>query len=71
MTRQSNEQCYNIVTSRLWSLVGGEEGGSAVEYGLVAALVAVAIIGALGSLGTAVQGLFENVKDQVVAALGG
>ncbi|HLU14312.1 MAG TPA: Flp family type IVb pilin [Burkholderiaceae bacterium] len=42
-----------------------EEGATAIEYGLIAALVAVAIVVALTTLGEKLIGLFEYVGDQL------
>lgn len=42
---------------------------TAIEYALLAALIAVIIVGAVLSVGTQVQLLFEHVKDQVVLAM--
>jgi pilus assembly protein Flp/PilA len=39
----------------------GEEGVTAIEYALIAGLIAVVIAVAVGSLGIAVQGLFNQV----------
>lgn len=44
-----------------------EDGATAIEYGLIAALIGVAIIVAVGSVGTGLQGTF----NQVAAKLGG
>lgn len=44
-----------------------EEGATAIEYGLIAALIAVAIIVAFGALGEGLKGLF----DDIVARFGG
>lgn len=38
-----------------------EEGATAVEYGLIAALIAVAIITAVSGVGDALIALFESV----------
>lgn len=38
-----------------------ESGATAIEYGLIAALISVAIIGALNSLGDALSTTFESV----------
>ncbi len=38
-----------------------EEGATALEYGLVAALIAAAIIGAVTALGTSVRNTFTNL----------
>ena len=38
-----------------------ESGATAIEYGLIAALIAVVIIGAVTSVGTKVQSTFTSV----------
>jgi pilus assembly protein Flp/PilA len=38
-----------------------EEGATAVEYGLIAALIAVAIILAVTNVGTQLKAIFESV----------
>jgi pilus assembly protein Flp/PilA len=43
-----------------------ESGATAIEYGLIAALVAVAIIVALQALGSSLGDLYGVVKDRVV-----
>ncbi|MEJ5357996.1 MAG: Flp family type IVb pilin [Desulfobacterales bacterium] len=43
-----------------------EEGASAVEYGLLVALIAVVIIGALTTIGKNLDGLFELVAEELV-----
>ena len=40
-----------------------EEGATAIEYGLIAALVAVAILGVLATLGDELKDLFTDVSD--------
>lgn len=42
-----------------------EEGVTALEYGLIAALIAVVIIAAVGFLGTSVSGAFSQVGSSV------
>lgn len=51
-------------------LIQEDEGASAIEYGLIAGLVAVVLIGALTLTGTSLQGVFNTVANQL-AALGG
>jgi len=48
-----------------------EDGATAIEYGLIAGLVAVAIITALSLLGTSLDNLFSDVATQVDGATTG
>lgn len=43
-----------------------ESGATAIEYGLIAALIAVVIIGALQLIGTNLNTKFTAVKDGLV-----
>jgi pilus assembly protein Flp/PilA len=45
-----------------------EEGVSAIEYGLIAALVAVAIITILKTAGTSLQQIFQKVATELQTA---
>jgi pilus assembly protein Flp/PilA len=42
-----------------------ETGASAVEYGIVATLIAVAIIGALGTLGLNLREKAQEIADKI------
>jgi pilus assembly protein Flp/PilA len=42
-----------------------ESGATAIEYGLIAALIAVVIIGAVSAVGTNLQGTFNNIANNV------
>ena len=42
-----------------------ESGATAIEYGLIAALVAVAIIGGLTKLGTQMNATFDSVATNI------
>ena len=42
-----------------------ESGATAIEYGLIAALVAIAIIGAITVTGTKLSSNFKNVSNQL------
>ncbi len=48
-----------------------ESGATAIEYGLIAALVSVAAIGALTAMGTSLQTMFTTVSTALSAAVGG
>jgi pilus assembly protein Flp/PilA len=45
--------------------VKDESGATAIEYGLIAALIAVAIITGAGALGTALDDKFDAIKTEV------
>jgi pilus assembly protein Flp/PilA len=48
--------------------VQDDSGATAIEYGLIAALVSVAIIVALGTLGNNLGNTFNNVADALEGA---
>lgn len=47
------------------SLVRDEQGATAIEYGLIAALIAVAAITAMTNLGSTLSGTFSNVNTKM------
>lgn len=47
-----------------------EDGVTAIEYGLIAALVAVVLIGALTTLGTSLSTGFNKIANSVNTAVG-
>ena len=42
-----------------------EEGATAIEYGLVAALIAVAAVPVMGTVGTNLRSTFSNVANSL------
>ncbi len=48
-----------------------ESGATAIEYGLIAALVSVAAIGAFTAMGGSVKSMFETVSKALTAVAGG
>ncbi len=48
-----------------------ESGATAIEYGLIAALVSVAAIGALTAMGGSLNTMFQTVSNSLTAAVGG
>ncbi len=48
-----------------------ETGATAIEYGLIAGLVAVAAIASLSALGEALDGVFTRAAGELKAAVGG
>jgi pilus assembly protein Flp/PilA len=49
------------------TFIRDESGATAIEYGLIAALVAVAIIGALTVLGQELTNIFQYVADTLAS----
>ena len=52
----------------LREFIADESGATAIEYGLIAALVSVAAIAALTALGSALQGIFGTVTTELQTA---
>ena len=48
-------------------LLRNDKGATAIEYGLIAALVAVAAIAAMQGLGTSVSGSFNDTSSTIAA----
>ena len=53
-----------------WLKLNDEQGVTAIEYGLIAALIALAIITGITLLGTNLGTLFNNIAGQVAPAAG-
>jgi len=45
--------------------ISNESGATAIEYGLIAALIAVVIITALTTLGTTLNGTFQSIATSL------
>jgi pilus assembly protein Flp/PilA len=53
----------NIVTRFLKD----ESGATAIEYGLIASLIAVALIAGASALGTSLNDTFQGISEKIVA----
>lgn len=49
-------------------IVRDEEGVTAIEYGLIAALIAVVIMGAVSTVGTDLKSVFTSIGTDLTAA---
>jgi len=49
--------------AKFLKLIRNEKGATAIEYGLIAALIAVAAIAAMQSIGTKLSTTFNNVSN--------
>ncbi|MCG8596972.1 MAG: Flp family type IVb pilin [Kiloniellales bacterium] len=54
----------------LHAFANDESGATAIEYGLIAALIAVAAIGALEAIGTSLDTLFKGVDKKLEDGIG-
>lgn len=50
-------------------LIKNNKGATAIEYGLIAALIAVAAIGAMTALGTSIKGTFTKASGSMDSAI--
>ncbi|OIQ50674.1 Flp/Fap pilin component [Pseudodesulfovibrio hydrargyri] len=55
--------------TKLMNLIRDEEGATAIEYGLIAALIAAGIAGATQLLGEQVVATFNYVKTKMAEAM--
>lgn len=55
----------------LKAIAADKRGAAAVEYGLILAMVFLAMIGTVQAFGTEVTNLFNNVSSESVSAMGG
>ncbi len=49
--------------AKFLKMIKNEDGATAIEYGLIAALIAVAAIGAMQGIGTSLNSTFGNVSS--------
>ena len=54
---------------KIKTLVRDESGATAIEYGLIAALVSVAAVAALQSMGSSLSAMFSNVSTTLNQAV--
>ena len=49
----------------LWTRLADDEGATALEYGVLVALIALIIVAGVGAFGTALDGFFNGIAAQV------
>ena len=55
--------------TKIRKFLSDESGATAIEYGLIAALVSVAAITALGTMGNALSNMFTGVANELENAV--
>ncbi len=53
------------MVNHVMEFMSDDEGATALEYGLLAALIAAVIIGAVKTLGTTLNSTFTNINSQI------
>ncbi len=67
--KQRNPTRKMTATLTFWRRIArAEHGATAIEYGFLAALIAIALIGALTLLGDSLVAVFAGVSSEVTAA---
>ena len=56
--------------AKMTAFIKDEDGATAIEYGLIAALVSVAAIGALTAMGGSLSSMFNTVSSALSGAAG-
>ncbi|NHZ43550.1 Flp family type IVb pilin [Massilia aquatica] len=51
----------STITTAVQAFINDEDGATAIEYGLIAALIAVAIVGSLTNVQTELKAMFATV----------
>jgi pilus assembly protein Flp/PilA len=68
MTQKQNDVCKEPGMNIVARFANDESGATAIEYGLIAALIAVGIIAAATSLGGGLSAVFSRVSVKLNAA---
>ena len=63
-TQKNIKEAFNM-KEKLLGLIQDEKGQAMTEYGLIIALVAIVVIGALGLIGTNINTKFTTIKDEL------
>jgi pilus assembly protein Flp/PilA len=64
-TRLPHVEPRSKTMSKFLKLIRNSKGATAIEYGLIAALIAVAAIAAMQSIGTKLGSTFNNVSNEL------
>lgn len=68
--RHSGEEAMNAIRERTLAFLRSEEGPTATEYGVLIAVICVAVIGALSAFGNHMNNLYVAI-DQTVPNVAG
>ncbi len=68
---QTTQKEFPVMFKLIRRFAEDEDGATAIEYGLIAALVSVAAIGALTAMGNSLGTMFNTVSSALSSAVGG
>ena len=60
-----------MIVETLKRLLGNTRGGTAIEYGLIVALIVIAMIAAFTEVANTTNGMWGNVNNKMAAARAG
>ncbi len=60
----------DMVLCSVRAFIEDEEGATAIEYALLAALLGATIVGAQTALGNTVMSMYQNAANTIMAAMG-
>ncbi len=53
------------MTNTVFKFLRDKNGSTAIEYGLIASLIVVVVIGGMSAVGTATENVYNDLNDQV------
>jgi pilus assembly protein Flp/PilA len=56
----------STITSAINTFIADENGVTAIEYGMIAALIGVAMAAVAGEVGDKIEDAFEYIRDHIV-----
>jgi len=60
-----DKQGVRTMMNKFRNLLKNKDGATAIEYGLIAALIGVVIISAVTALGTSIESQFNNIETAI------
>jgi pilus assembly protein Flp/PilA len=68
--RAEETNMVNTIINRMRALVSNDEGQDLIEYALLAGLISLVAVGAIGTAGGYVGDIFSSISDELGTAAG-
>jgi len=65
--KRTHNKEQKVMMTKFRNLLKSKNGATAIEYGLIAALIGVVIISAVTALGTTIESQFNNIEKAIKA----